>query len=732
MIMAKGEDFSDAAAIAEEEGGKSASSDRAGFPMSDSKGTITRGYKMLFSSPLVGWFAMKYFKTSYMKLYYTDDYPAANLGMIAFFAVLGVLIDAFTDPLMASITDSTRSRFGRRRPYMFLSAFYTVVVFVAAFSCPRDLSGTSATVWYGIFHIAYKLADTTSMIPYEALGAELTPSVTERNSLYTWQEAALVIGILFGAVIPGFVDFKPSDAIDTGDDYENSCTHHPEDGCKTYPMIASVFAALFLIAMTWLVAATTERKIDASERPDSIAIVPTLVSCWLSRPFRLLIVSDIVEAVGGELPYVVLPYLTKWVIGESSMSSSLAFSLLAGINLLTRLFSVPLWLHIAKKIGKVKAYIWFNGLLMVAHALFIFIGWDSFVIAAGLCVVWGVVYAGHYLLKSILVDVIDYDEFLTGERREGQYFMFLEFIPKFMQVPSQAIPFLMLAHYGYNKDLPTGKVDDDMALCYAATRDNNVTLANEVSGCDISTFAACNASFAANFAGDFTTWNPQPASCLDEWKYLVAGSMTGSAQPQGVVDTLKICFSIAPAIFIGIGFTILLWFPMRDEADHEKLVAAIKEHKTGKPAKDPYYGNVVPAPKENKLIDGKIKLKLEHFLPGELFRAFKSKSYGALYVRPALSLFASTALMVPGIWLMYDDWEAMNTELGASWTPVGLMLVGCCLVVAWFSIIRLRAALFLVRANPDLRDLEYVGRRYSAMAGAPYFDALDESENAGL
>ena len=92
--------------------------------------------------------------------------------------------------------------------------------------------------------------------------------------------------------------------------------------------------------------------------------------------------------------------------------------------------------------------------------------------------------------------------------------------------------------------------------------------------------------------------------------------MTESAQPQGVIDTLTMCFSIAPAIFILVGFFFVLFaFPMRDREDHAKLIVAIDEHKKGLVATDPYYGNKVAPPKASHNIPKKLKLALEHFFP---------------------------------------------------------------------------------------------------------------------
>ena len=80
-----------------------------------------------------------------MKPFYTDDYPRASLGYIAFFSVLAVLIDAFSDPLMAQLSDSTRSKWGRRRPFLLIAPFITFAVQLMAFSPPTSLSSDSTS-----------------------------------------------------------------------------------------------------------------------------------------------------------------------------------------------------------------------------------------------------------------------------------------------------------------------------------------------------------------------------------------------------------------------------------------------------------------------------------------------------------------------------------------------------------------------------------------------------------
>jgi len=101
-----------------------------------------------------------------------------------------------------------------------------------------------------------------------------------------------------------------------------------------------------------------------------------------------------------------------------------------------------MWLWIVNRYDKFVAYFAFNIALLFSHISLVFISFDQIALTAILISFWGAIYSGHFLLKAIMCDVIDYDEFLTGSRREGQYLMFVEFVPKFMQVPRRPCPLL--------------------------------------------------------------------------------------------------------------------------------------------------------------------------------------------------------------------------------------------------------------------------------------------------
>ena len=113
------------------------------------------------------------------------------------------------------------------------------------------------------------------------------------------------------------------------------------------------------------------------------------------------------------------------------MTASSLYSMLAGVFIVMRMFSIPFWQCIASTYGKQKANLIYNFSLALSTALLFFISEGTVTLAFVLGGFWGWCWGGHFILESMMADVIDYDEVLTNERREAQFEVFHILIPKF-------------------------------------------------------------------------------------------------------------------------------------------------------------------------------------------------------------------------------------------------------------------------------------------------------------
>ena len=137
----------------------------------------------------------------HLTIFYSDTI-LVPLGLIALVKAIARAMDALTDPFMGWLTDSTRSRWGRRRPWILFGAPAAALSFYLMFTPPDDLAGGNAAAWFAATYICYYLFHTVYIIPHNGLGPELTLDYNERSSLFGIREAFVVLGTLVAAVAP--------------------------------------------------------------------------------------------------------------------------------------------------------------------------------------------------------------------------------------------------------------------------------------------------------------------------------------------------------------------------------------------------------------------------------------------------------------------------------------------------------------------------------------------------
>ena len=124
-----------------------------------------------------------------------------NPALVGLLGALPRLTDAITDPLMGYISDNTRSRWGRRRPYIFCGAIAVGIIFAMLWQLPAGKSEAFYFWWFLSGSIIFYLAYTMFATPWVALGYELTPDYHERTRLMGTQnfigQLAYVIGPYF-------------------------------------------------------------------------------------------------------------------------------------------------------------------------------------------------------------------------------------------------------------------------------------------------------------------------------------------------------------------------------------------------------------------------------------------------------------------------------------------------------------------------------------------------------
>lgn len=212
----------------------------------------------------------------FVLFYYTQVLGVS--GSIAGLAILAALaVDAVTDPLVGSYSDSLQSRFGRRHTLMFASVLPTTVLFYALFNPPAGLSAARLGLWLAATAIGLRVAITFFYVPWSAQVAELSSDPRERVTL-------AILRSIFGAVAQGSVIalafnlfFRATPAYPRG-----------QENPEAYSPFAVTFA-LGLGVVILLSAAGTYRRMQALERAETSAplrfTVAALGNAWREMMF---------------------------------------------------------------------------------------------------------------------------------------------------------------------------------------------------------------------------------------------------------------------------------------------------------------------------------------------------------------------------------------------------------------------------------------------------------------
>ena len=388
--------------------------------------------KLAYGAPSFAGAALTIPIAIHMTKFYADV-VLVPLGFLGIAIAVARALDAVSDPIVGFLSDRTRTRWGRRRPWMFLGAPLCAVFFYLLFTPPAALTPGAAVVWFALTFLLYSLFHTVYAIPHYALGPELTLDYHERSTLFGVREGFVVLGTVVAALAPGVLAaWLP-------------------DPRTIFTAFSLGMGAILVISFVALSAVVRERR-DFYEREPS-PLVPGIRRALRNRPFRILLATYVVASIPGAIPGTLMPFFTQYVIKPEDPERWLAIFL--GAYFGSGFLFLPAWVWAARRFGKRPTWLVSFVMGITGGAAMFFLG-EGDVMATLVLVAWaGSSFgAGLFLGPAIQADVIDYDELHTGKRREAQYAAFWSILPKFVVIPSAAIPIAFLGTLGYQPNQP--------------------------------------------------------------------------------------------------------------------------------------------------------------------------------------------------------------------------------------------------------------------------------------
>ena len=336
----------------------------------------------------------------YIPKFYTDV-VGINVIFLGYILFSVRIFDAITDPIIGYVSDHTQTRFGRRRPYIGVGAVFVALTMFLLFN-PPQASPSAETLWFGVFIYALFLFWTIVTVPYESLGPEITFDYHERTSLFGMRDGFLIAGTLAAASTPALVQWLfglPDNA--TG------------ERAKFF-WISILYTPLLIGTAWWCVLAIKERHPQPGRSP--LGLFSGIRQVARNRPFVILLIAYTISAIGNNLPATLILYYVQYVLQSDLADFFLVLYFVTGILFL------PGWIYVARHTGKKAAWISSMAVNSGAFIGVFFLGPGDDWMYGILVFLSGIGFGATLALPSaIQADVIDYDELLTGERREGQY-----------------------------------------------------------------------------------------------------------------------------------------------------------------------------------------------------------------------------------------------------------------------------------------------------------------------
>ena len=351
------------------------------------------------------------------------QYIQPGLVILGFLTILGLItavsriFDAVTDPLIASLSDRSVNKRGRRIPFMQYAAIPLSVVTVLLFCAPVEAISGINVVWISVFIILFYLFMTMYCTPYNALISEFGKTQEDRMFISTAISLTFFVGTLlaytpfvFSGMLMGSVGFAWSYRI-------------------PFIVLAAIAAVAMLIPTFCL-----KEKDFVDTKPSNANMFKSLASTFKNKDFRVFVGSDIMYWIGLTLFQTGLPFFVKVSMG---LDQGYTMYFMGGMTVLSAVF-YPFVSGLVRKFGKKKLTI--VGFLGLALAYLITAMINIVTVIPG--IVYGVVICVvaafpmallGIIPQSIVADVAEAEGITTGENREGMFFAARTFAMKWGQ-----------------------------------------------------------------------------------------------------------------------------------------------------------------------------------------------------------------------------------------------------------------------------------------------------------
>jgi len=336
-------------------------------------------------------------------------------GLISTAQAIKIIVDAASDVLFGWVSDNTRTRFGRRRPYILVGGVLAGIGLPLMFAVGRGWTETEYFVYMLVSTLLYVPVMSCFNMPWVSLGSEMTPAYHERTSVMSIKNAIQKLpelGLFFAAQFTTLAVFRDASG--------------KPDILRGAQVYCTALGVVMVVAAVLIFVLTRERYYEhlVARRQRKIPLADTLWRTLRFRPFRQMLFIALAYAVGTAMVSALGYYATVYYVCKGDVPLGAAWNFKMGVaGMAFGLAGIPFFNRVARHFGKPRGLC-----LVLVLAIAAFIGdWWFYdpehpalqLLACGCVAFTG---AGFWVLTgSIIADVVDADELETGARREGSF-----------------------------------------------------------------------------------------------------------------------------------------------------------------------------------------------------------------------------------------------------------------------------------------------------------------------
>ena len=376
-------------------------------------------------------------------------FPGWMWGVIYF---LPRIFDSITDPIMGFISDNTKSRWGRRRQYVFIGAIIMGISFIIMWQLFRENGIDYNFTYFLLWSFMFYLGLTIFSVPYVAMGYEMSNDFHERTNIMA---VAQWIGQWAWVIAPWFwvIMYDPE--------------LFPSADVATRTLAVWVGVVCMLFAMVPAVFIKSKSTLNENYSPLSLKTIGASLNeilygfkeAFLIKPFRQLCIATFLvfnafNTIAAFSFFIIVYHLFDGDAGAAGIWPTL-FGCLGALG--TTFMVIPVVTRMSKTMGKKKAFIYSQGISIIGYIMlwFLFIPGKPYMFIFALPFFSFGIGSLFVLMMSMTADVIDLDELNTGKRREGTFGAIYWWMVKFGFAIAGGLSGIIMSSVGFDSGAAT-------------------------------------------------------------------------------------------------------------------------------------------------------------------------------------------------------------------------------------------------------------------------------------